>query len=68
MTFFEFQILLVAILGLLVLIPVALCWRLLARTGRSGWPAVLLAVPVVNLVVTYALAFRRAETPARTHT
>jgi hypothetical protein len=59
MSFAQFQILMAAGLGLLVLIPVALAWRLLARRGRGGWGALLLPLPGINLASAYLLAFRR---------
>ncbi|WP_207477686.1 DUF805 domain-containing protein [Arenibaculum pallidiluteum] len=63
MSFLAFQILMASVLGLLVLMPLALGWRFLTRRGRSGWAVLLLAVPVLNLVAVYSLAFRRAVAP-----
>lgn len=70
MSFEQFQILMAAVFGLLVLIPVVLAWRLLARRGRGGWGALLLPLPGINLASAYLLASRHrrrdriAATPA----
>ncbi|QHQ34616.1 DUF805 domain-containing protein [Algicella marina] len=34
-------------------------WKLWARAGHSGWWCVLMAVPVVNIVSLWVLAFKR---------
>ncbi len=44
------------ILMALFLVPV---WRILKRTGRSGWWSVLIFIPLVNLVGFWFLAFVR---------
>lgn len=33
------------------------CWRIFTKAGFSGWLALLLIVPFVNLVVLYYVAF-----------
>ncbi len=40
---------------LLIVVPF---WQLWRRTGHSGWIAVLMIVPVVNLVMLWVLAFK----------
>ena len=46
-----------SVFALLVLIPAV---RLLRRAGRSGWLALLLLVPLVNVVFVWWLAFSRS--------
>jgi len=48
------------LLGLLiyaaiVVVPLYQLWR---RTGHSGWIALVMVVPVVNVVALYVLAFK----------
>ena len=46
-----------SVFALLVLIPAV---RLLRRAGRSGWLALLLLVPLVNVMFVWWLAFSRS--------
>ena len=49
----------VLILIVLVIIPY---WKLWQRTGHSGWWALLMLVPLANLISLWVLAFK--EWPA----
>lgn len=49
--------LLMALVWLVVLVvPFFQLWK---RTGHSGWIALLMVLPLVNLVMLYVLAFKR---------
>ncbi|SEQ39699.1 hypothetical protein [Thalassovita taeanensis] len=51
-----FPALLVMVLGAVVLLlPFYKLWQ---RTGHSGWIALLMVIPVVNLILLYVLAFK----------
>jgi uncharacterized membrane protein YhaH (DUF805 family) len=47
----------------IILIWIAICivpfFRIFQRTGRSGWWALLMLIPIVNIAVLYVLAFAR---------
>jgi len=47
------------LLFVLVLIPVLLIpyWKIFSKAGFSGWLSVLMAIPFVNLIVLYIIAF-----------
>jgi uncharacterized membrane protein YhaH (DUF805 family) len=34
-------------------------WRIFSRAGFSGWLALLMIVPLINLIVLYVVAFSR---------
>ncbi|MBD3626289.1 MAG: DUF805 domain-containing protein [Rhodobacteraceae bacterium] len=42
--------------AIVIVAPFYALWR---RTGHSGWLALLMLVPVVNLIMLYVLAFKR---------
>lgn len=46
-------------LGLLALfaLTVVIWWRIVSRTGHSGWLSLLMFVPLANLVLMLILAF-----------
>jgi hypothetical protein len=44
------------ILGAIAVIPF---FQIFRRTGRSGWWALLMFIPIVNIVVLWVLAFTR---------
>ena len=56
MGFFEFVLVLPV-----AAIPLVACWRIVAKAGYPGALALLLFVPVVNLIAVYTFAF--AEWP-----
>ncbi|WP_025769419.1 hypothetical protein [Thioalkalivibrio sp. HK1] len=33
-------------------------WRIWKRTGHSGWPSLLIMIPLVNIAMIYVLAFK----------
>lgn len=40
--------------ALIVIIPF---WRIFARAGHPGWLGILMALPLINLILLYYLAF-----------
>lgn len=44
-------------LGLVVVLFVFLYWKVFARAGYSGWLALLMAVPIVNVAMFVWFAF-----------
>ena len=46
--------LLMLIVGLIIVLPF---WKIFKRTGLEPWLAILMILPVVNLVLVYYLAF-----------
>ncbi len=45
-----------AVLAIVVVVPF---WRICTRAGFSGWLGLLAAIPLLNLVLVYFLAFSR---------
>jgi uncharacterized membrane protein YhaH (DUF805 family) len=50
-------------LGLVLAIVVVPVWRILGRTGHSGWWCLLMFIPLVNIVGLWVFAF--VSWPAR---
>lgn len=44
-------------LGLVLAIVVVPAWRIISRTGRSGWWCLLMLIPLVNFVALWIFAF-----------
>ena len=44
------------IYGAVIVVPFFQLWK---RTGHNGWIALLMLVPLVNLIMIYVLAFKR---------
>lgn len=44
-------------LGLVLAIVVVPVWRILGRTGHSGWWCLLMFIPLVNIVGLWVFAF-----------
>ena len=41
----------------IVVLPLWFAWRTVAKSGHSGWWALLLLVPLVNLIMLWVFAF-----------
>jgi uncharacterized membrane protein YhaH (DUF805 family) len=56
----------VGFLTLFVLIPQSIVafWKIFSKAGFSGWLALLMIVPLVNLIVLCYVAFSRWKTQA----
>jgi uncharacterized membrane protein YhaH (DUF805 family) len=44
-------------LGLVLAIVVVPAWRIISRTGRSGWWCLVMFIPLVNIVALWIFAF-----------
>lgn len=44
--------------AIVILLSILPFWRIWKRTGHSGWPSLLILIPVVNIVMIYVLAFK----------
>ncbi len=51
---------------ILALISAALCYLIASRNGmnRIGWPILGLVLPVVGLIITFAVAFAKTPDPS----
>ncbi|WP_461306195.1 DUF805 domain-containing protein [Albidovulum sp.] len=47
--------LMLIVYAVLIVVPFFQLWK---RTGHSGWIALLMVIPVINLVMLYVLAFK----------
>jgi len=47
----------IVMLGLVLAIVVVPAWRIIKRTGHSGWWCLLMFVPLVNIVGLWLFAF-----------
>jgi hypothetical protein len=54
-------------LAIFVFLPVLLVpyWKIFSKAGFSGWMALLMILPLVNLIVLYVVAFSEWKTPQR---
>ena len=54
----------------LLVIPVMIVpyWKIFSKAGFSGWLALLMFIPAVNLVVLYVVAFSEWKIPQRANT
>jgi uncharacterized membrane protein YhaH (DUF805 family) len=48
------EVAIIAIIGLIIVLP---SWKIFTKAGFSGWLAVLMVVPIVNILVEYYVAF-----------
>jgi uncharacterized membrane protein YhaH (DUF805 family) len=48
------EVVILTIIGLAVVLP---SWRIFTKAGFSGWLALLMLVPLVNIAVEYYVAF-----------
>lgn len=46
----------IVVYGAVVVVPFYQLWK---RTGHNGWIALLMLIPLVNLVMLYVLAFKQ---------
>lgn len=49
-------LLMIAVYAAVVVVPFYQLWK---RTGHNGWIALLMLIPLVNLVMLYVLAFKQ---------
>ena len=51
----------------LLVIPIMIVpyWKIFSKAGFSGWLALLMLIPAVNLVVLYVVAFSEWKIPQR---
>ena len=56
LSFSAFRALLSATMLIAVLLPVALAWRVCRKSGYGGAAALLLVIPLVNVVAVYWFA------------
>lgn len=49
------QLLVLILYASVIVIPFYQLWK---RTGHNGWIALLMIIPIVNLVLLYVLAFK----------
>lgn len=64
LSFEAFQAILLVLLSLLIAVPLAACWKLCRRTGRSGWLSLLILIPVLNVVAVYWFVLSRPSKPS----
>ena len=58
--FGPWELMLLAIIGLLVILPY---WKIFSKAGFSGWLSLTQVVPILNIIMLFYLAF--AEWPVR---
>ena len=49
-------LLMIIVYAVVVVVPFYQLWK---RTGHNGWIALLMLIPLVNLVMLYVLAFKQ---------
>lgn len=55
-TFLSSPLVMLFLILAIVLVP---AWRILKRTGHSGWWSIIIFIPLVNLLGIWLLAFTR---------
>lgn len=52
--YFGFGWVMMVLVAIIIVIPV---WRICSKVGYSGWLAVIILIPIANLVLLYFLGF-----------
>jgi uncharacterized membrane protein YhaH (DUF805 family) len=55
------------LLAIFVFLPALILpyWKIFSKAGFSGWLALVMIVPLANLIVLYVVAFSEWKTPQR---